>query len=53
MPMPPVSECAARSRFALYEIYRAIERSAYVVGCEYMATFEVVASKVAGMRLIK
>ncbi|MDN7620904.1 type II toxin-antitoxin system VapC family toxin [Burkholderia cenocepacia] len=30
-----------------------IERSAHVVGCEYTATFDVAASKVAGMRLIK
>ncbi|HEX7931917.1 MAG TPA: type II toxin-antitoxin system VapC family toxin [Paraburkholderia sp.] len=30
-----------------------IERSGHVAGCEYTATFDVTASKVAGMRLIK
>ncbi|RAS15464.1 PIN domain-containing protein [Paraburkholderia bryophila] len=30
-----------------------IERSGYVAGCEYTATFDVAASKVAGMQLIK
>ncbi|MGI4861757.1 MAG: PIN domain-containing protein [Janthinobacterium lividum] len=30
-----------------------IERSGQVAGCEYTATFDVTASKVAGMRLIK
>jgi predicted nucleic-acid-binding protein len=30
-----------------------IERSAHVAGCEYTASFDVTASKVAGMRLIK
>ncbi|KVF64795.1 MULTISPECIES: PIN domain-containing protein [Burkholderia cepacia complex] len=30
-----------------------IERSGYVAECEYTATFDVLASKVAGMQLIK
>lgn len=30
-----------------------IERSGHAAGCEYTATFDVTASKVAGMRLIK
>ncbi|GAB7538590.1 PIN domain-containing protein [Burkholderia sp. 22PA0099] len=30
-----------------------IERSGHVAACEYTATFDVTASKVAGMRLIK
>ncbi|WP_186115599.1 PIN domain-containing protein [Burkholderia gladioli] len=30
-----------------------IERSGFVVGCEHTATFDVTASKLAGMRLIK
>lgn len=30
-----------------------IERSGHVAGCEYTATFDVTASKVAGMQLVK